>query len=1136
MLANDRSADIIGSRPLLAENVVTSTGLSGKGQIVGLADNGLDIGSMTDIHPDLSGRSGNIPKVMLQSYTNRAIPDDPSGHGTFMAAAIAGTGAASEGKYRGIAPGASIYFQALLDKNDEIKTPAQIADLFLPAYQAGVRVHVNGWGNGVNTYDSKAVQIDKFSYLHPEFLPVFGAGNSGPGHGTITSQANSKNALVIGSSQVPRPAFDTEARFADQVTPSSSRGPAGDGRIKPDLLAPGSAIVSACSRLTDSNYAPDPNYTRMGGTSMAAAVTGGALALLREQLGTQYGISYPSSALLKALLVNGARPRTGDPELEGFGFLDLGATSLALKEGAWQLVDDKMGLKQGEYRQYKIQVDNPGSPLRITLAWTDPAGTINSPFALVNDLDLYVTDSSGNHYYGNDFDNRGMADVINNVERVNINLPGRGEYTIAVRAKSILAGNNQDFALVYGPSLRTSIIEKAHGSQLELADGDIWDITGVTVKQVNDGQLIESSSPVLEGSEIYYRPGKAYIIGGSWHTGGIQALDTAEGALLLEMNQNVREGGYYLDPTAARSSGSIMVNGQAIAGMADFPLGAELNATINPVLQTLWKLEAHEQKIEGFIESVDTVNRELRLLGTNRVYRLSQWASISYQDRIVDAAVQDAPYTTVDRSIFENLLPGMEVTMKVSPGTGAVQSLFVERPLVMGKVTRIDAANRQVVLDTGRAYDLFPGSIVYRNQDQVSLEDIEVGDQVKAQLMINSSAIIQIRAYSDVSYGRVVYTNTKKRSLYVIDSQNRSRAYAVTDGTDVFGMGITMEPSAIMSGNWVRIMGDPNSQEAWRIDIADIGQESSKTLQSIDYARNLLSMADGTQYQYNRATRISKGGYIMGIGDLLPGDRMQLTTLMAPSPWSQILAGIEVQVPADVDPPRIRLTAQRLEGVLVIQGDTTADRLYLYRNDGSRETIDATGGSFNRGFNLLDKEDEITAVALDMDSGAMKDITVKLSDYPIGSPIPIFNDVEGHWALEFIIRLAGRNVLRGYEDGSFRPERQINRAELMVLIGQLYQPSSGDSKGADYFSDNEDIPWWARPQVQAARASGWINGYPDGSFRPYEAVTRRQLAQVFSNLQKTPLTSLFPGESLQPDRPVTRAEVAAILARLSTGE
>ncbi|MGI5921809.1 MAG: S8 family serine peptidase, partial [Syntrophomonadaceae bacterium] len=254
--ANDRAADIIGSNPLMVPGLITPLGLTGRGQIIGIADSGLDKGSMSEVHPDLQSDPGKMPRVvMLKSYTDREVPDDPTGHGTHMAATIAGSGKASNGQYHGIAPGASIYFQALLNKASQLQLPGKLEDLFRPAYEAGVRVHVNGWGSGTNSYAANPAQIDNFVYRYPDFLPVFAAGNNGPGNGSLTSEANSKNALVVGSSQVPRPAFGPEARYADQPAASSSRGPAADGRIKPELLAPGSAVVSACSSLVTSNYA-----------------------------------------------------------------------------------------------------------------------------------------------------------------------------------------------------------------------------------------------------------------------------------------------------------------------------------------------------------------------------------------------------------------------------------------------------------------------------------------------------------------------------------------------------------------------------------------------------------------------------------------------------------------------------------------------------------------------------------------------------------------------------------------------------------------------------------------------------------------------------------------------------------------
>jgi subtilisin family serine protease len=113
-LLNDRAGAITGAAAVNAPGFVVPGGLTGAGQIVALADSGLDTGDINDLHPDLQSTPGQMPKVvMLKSWAGRAIPDDPDGHGTHMAASIAGTGAASGGKFRGVAPGASIYFQGL---------------------------------------------------------------------------------------------------------------------------------------------------------------------------------------------------------------------------------------------------------------------------------------------------------------------------------------------------------------------------------------------------------------------------------------------------------------------------------------------------------------------------------------------------------------------------------------------------------------------------------------------------------------------------------------------------------------------------------------------------------------------------------------------------------------------------------------------------------------------------------------------------------------------------------------------------------------------------------------------------------------------------------------------------------------
>ncbi len=1162
ILANDRSADIIGASPLLVRNIITPTGLSGKGQIVGIADSGLDKGSMSDIHPDLQSETGAMPKVvMLKSYTDRTIADDPNGHGTFMAATIAGTGKASQGKYEGIAPGASLYFQALLDQNNNLKVPDLLNDLFRPAYSAGVRIHVDGWGSGTNTYNTSSSQIDSFVYRYPDFLPVFGAGNSGPSNSTLTSEANSKNALVVGSSQVPRPAFDPEARFADQPADSSSRGPTQDGRIKPDLLAPGSALISACSSLVESNYTANSLYTRMGGSSMAAAVTGGALALLREQLNTQLNMPNPSSALLKALLINGAQPQTGNTAEEGFGILDLAATALAIQEGTFKIADEKTRLEEGETKEYKLQVTDTSMPVKVTLAWVDPPAISGSGSALVNNLDLIVQDPSGKSYYGNDFTSQGKADDRNNVEQVSIPLSETGEYTIKVQANKIGSSGGQDFALVYGQTLKKQVIENIDKNEILLLDGTKVNLKTFNLHQVVDGVLVNSAASSQVGSDIYLTSNSAYVFGQTWKTGGIQALPTAEGDLLLEMNTGVREGGYYLDPRAA--AGGIMVNGQPAASITDIPPGSELQATINPALQTLWKLEANNQEISGFIAEVNPATREVKLLRDPNTYKLAPWAAISYQDKILDGTARDTPYGSAEQNDLEKLLPGTKVTVQVSPQTQVVQSLMLERPMAIGQVASVNINEEKITLDTGQTYQLFPGTTIYMDRQEVSLEALKAGTWVRALLMPDRPSIIQLQAFSNVSYGRVVYASTQQKSLYIIDSNNQSQDYTFDKQTEVFGYGIPLDSAAIISGSWVRIISDPTEKQAWRVDLAEIDTETVKTLASVNSDTKTLVMSDGSEYTYSSSTRISKGGYCINAEDLRAGEKVDLTTLLSPSPWPQVLAGVEANVSLDQKAPDLEITASALNGVLVLQGYTTADRLYLYRKDGNHERIIVSDGRFSRLYHLLENETDLLVVALDTRSGGMKVSDTEINTYPTVPAVGSFTDISGNWAEKYIKDLVSRKIIAGYGDGSYHPDQSLSRAELLAMIANMQYLTLTVMNEQSNFSDSSDIPWWALEAALAAREQGIISGYPDGSFQPDRDVTRSELAVIifhlsgtkpkqkwlpykdlasvppwardaFSLMYERGLLNIFTGEYLDPNRPVTRAETAAILDQIYT--
>lgn len=228
----------------------------------------------------------------------------------------------------------------------------------------------------------------------------------------------------------------------------SSRGPTDDGRIKPDLVAPATGIPLIAPLGEEGSSAPvrwgGGVYARAFGTSLAAALLAGDVALLRGTLRARTGRE-PSAALVRAVLINGAQdlypgqygeenpevPRAPNP-VEGWGRPDASWTG---DQTSWlRMVDDMRGLRMGDTRIYRVEVRSMRE-LRVTLAWTDYPSLPQSRVHLVNDLDLRVIGPDGESYYPN---GRHSRDPMNNTERVIIDLGGRpGKYTVEVKAWNV---------------------------------------------------------------------------------------------------------------------------------------------------------------------------------------------------------------------------------------------------------------------------------------------------------------------------------------------------------------------------------------------------------------------------------------------------------------------------------------------------------------------------------------------------------------------------------------------------------------------------------------------------------------------------------------------------------------------------
>lgn len=347
-------------------------------------------------------------------------------HASLMTTIIAGAGNSSPFA-RGAAPGAKV-------------TSSSFANLFPdpdPVFRAhAISVQNHSYGTVVeNFYGNEAAAYDQNANANPSLLHVFSAGNSGTAtdatgpYAAVSGMANLTGNLKQAKNIITVSAVDSSGK----LLPPSGKGPAYDGRIKPELVA----------------YGED-------GSSGAAALVSGATILVQEAYARAHAGALPPSALTKAVLLNSADD-AGEKHpdfLSGYGLLNA--------NNAVQTVMDnrffEATVSNSESKTFTLTVPPNTQQLKLTLTWNDVPALPNTAKALVNDLDLELKAPSGQTWLPWILDHRPSLshllekatrgrDTLNNNEQITVEQPDPGTYSIVVKGSRV--GAPQAFALAY---------------------------------------------------------------------------------------------------------------------------------------------------------------------------------------------------------------------------------------------------------------------------------------------------------------------------------------------------------------------------------------------------------------------------------------------------------------------------------------------------------------------------------------------------------------------------------------------------------------------------------------------------------------------------------------------------------------
>ncbi|MGQ9708306.1 MAG: S8 family serine peptidase [bacterium] len=494
-------------------------GVRGQRVIMSTTDTGLNLGHDMFRDPDLSVTPPGIwpehRKVVAYKKYGTADATEGQYHGSHVNGTVAGDDSITGGSsfYDGMSIRGRLYFVDVTNGTSFILGTdlyslwdTVYSGLGLPDSLRPIKQHSGswGWGNSSGTYLLQDASTDAFAWAYKDFLNIMAAGNESSTR-RIRNPGIAKNVLTVGATR--------NGTSSNAIASFSSRGPTQDGRLKPNIMAPGESLYSATRTGTNT-------YSSMSGTSMATPAVSGAIGLLRCYLQEGYyptgepveenRLEYISAALLRSMAIASADPNIGSyiPPDNNIGWGRIDADSVLYFAGDTRrllLKDDTFGLATGEYKMEYFQV-NSAIPLKVALVWTDTAAAPNANPTLVNNLDLEIISPAGVSYHGNKYssgqsvENPSGWDSINVEECCRVNSPDSGLWTIKVWARNVATGSRQPFAwTITGAVSPLSFIHDAGVSAILAPTGVIDSGTVITPKALiqNYGTEDESLSVVL---------------------------------------------------------------------------------------------------------------------------------------------------------------------------------------------------------------------------------------------------------------------------------------------------------------------------------------------------------------------------------------------------------------------------------------------------------------------------------------------------------------------------------------------------------------------------------------------------------------------------------------------------------------